>query len=182
MVGATKGGSGRGERKYPRRHAVSKMEVPSNKTLRELNEFLDNLVVGHREQMEAVVNWLWKSGNLEREIHDSVASIGSIFQKWSFEILFLLRVRGTMRFNQLKEELGSVGSGIGNKVKELAGVGSRTLSSRLKDLEKEGIIERKVYPEVPVRIEYSLTERGERFGDLIMPVIAHLRLTERRPE
>ncbi|MGB1697153.1 MAG: winged helix-turn-helix transcriptional regulator, partial [Thermoplasmatota archaeon] len=112
----------------------------------------------------------------------SVASIGSIFQKWSFEILFLLRVRGTMRFNQLKEELSSVGSGIGARVKDLAGVGSRTLSSRLKDLEREGIIERKVYPEVPVRIEYSLTDRGERFGDLIMPVIAYLRLTESRPE
>lgn len=128
--------------------------------------------------MEEVVSWLWKTGELEKEIHESVAAIGGLFQKWSFEIMFLLRVRGTMRFNQLKEELTSVQQhSIAGKVKELAGVGSRTLSSRLKELEKLGMLDRVAYAEVPVRVEYSLTKKGLRFGDLIMPVIAHLRLS-----
>ena len=40
------------------------------------------------------------------------------------------------------------------------GVSSRVLSERLKDLENEGVIKRNVYPETPVRIEYSLTDKG----------------------
>jgi len=39
-------------------------------------------------------------------------------------------------------------------------ISARVLSERLKDLEKEGIVKREVFPETPVRIEYSLTEKG----------------------
>lgn len=39
-------------------------------------------------------------------------------------------------------------------------ISARVLSERLKDLEQEGIVKREVYPETPVRIEYSLTEKG----------------------
>lgn len=40
------------------------------------------------------------------------------------------------------------------------GISGRVLSERLKDLENEGIVKREVYPETPVRIEYSLSEKG----------------------
>lgn len=147
--------------------------------LEKLDGFLDDLAEGHREAMDEVVSWLWKGGNLEGEIHRSVAAISGLFQKWSFEIMFLLRMRGTIRFNQLKEELTSVHQkGIKGRVADLAGIGSRTLSTRLKELEEAGIVERKVYAEVPPRVEYSLTEKGEMFGDLIMPVIAYLRIQD----
>ncbi|WP_027415926.1 winged helix-turn-helix transcriptional regulator [Aneurinibacillus terranovensis] len=39
-------------------------------------------------------------------------------------------------------------------------ISGRLLSERLKDLEQEGIVNRQIYPEVPVRIEYSLTKKG----------------------
>lgn len=39
-------------------------------------------------------------------------------------------------------------------------ISARVLSERLKDLEREGIVNRQVFPETPVRIEYSLTEKG----------------------
>lgn len=150
---------------------------PNRKLIDKLDSFLDEQAEGHRKAMEEVVSWLWRTGELEQEIHRSVESLGSIFSKWSFEILFLLRLRGTMRFTQLKEELASVGpESIGKRVKDLAGVGSRTLSQRLKDLEAQGLIVREVFAEVPLRVEYSLTAKGMRFGDLIMPVIAHLRI------
>lgn len=149
--------------------------------LQRLDAFLDETADDHRRAMEAVVHWLKEHGDLEKQIHDSVEAMGAIFQKWSFETLFLLRLRGTMRFNQLKEELSSVGQeGVVGKVKELAGVGSRTLSLRLKELEAQGLVRRQAYAEVPVRVEYSLTHKGMRFGDLMMPVIAHLRLSEAR--
>jgi DNA-binding HxlR family transcriptional regulator len=45
-------------------------------------------------------------------------------------------------------------------IKDATGISGRLLSQRLKELEEEGIVERKVYPETPVRIEYSLTDKG----------------------
>ena len=46
----------------------------------------------------------------------------------------------------------------------LTNISGRILSERLKDLEQEGIVRRDVYPETPVRIEYSLTEKGLALG------------------
>lgn len=54
-----------------------------------------------------------------------------------------------------------------SELQQMVGVNPRTLSSRLDFLEKAGIVTRTVYPEVPVRVEYSLTEMGQ---DLI-PVL-----------
>ncbi|MCP3740557.1 winged helix-turn-helix transcriptional regulator [Rossellomorea sp. BNER] len=45
-------------------------------------------------------------------------------------------------------------------IKSATGISGRLLSERLKELEDEGIVKREVYPETPVRIEYSLTEKG----------------------
>lgn len=45
-------------------------------------------------------------------------------------------------------------------IESSVGVSGRVLSERLKDLETEGIVKRDVYPETPVRIEYSLTDKG----------------------
>jgi DNA-binding HxlR family transcriptional regulator len=53
--------------------------------------------------------------------------------------------RGDTRFNQLLE---------------IEGINAKVLSARLKEMEKDGLIERKVYAERPVRIEYNLTEKG----------------------
>jgi DNA-binding HxlR family transcriptional regulator len=46
-------------------------------------------------------------------------------------------------------------------------ISGRLLSERLKDLEQEGIVKREVFPETPVRIEYSLTEKGMALEPLI---------------
>ena len=128
-----------------------------------LDAFLDELAVGHRRAMEETVKWLTTTGTLEQEIAASVRALNPLLQKWSIEICFLLRMRDMLRFGELKDGL--------------PGIGSRTLSQRLKELEQQGIIERKVFAEVPVRVEYRLTPKGLRMGDLFLPVIAHLRIT-----
>jgi DNA-binding HxlR family transcriptional regulator len=51
--------------------------------------------------------------------------------------------------------------------RSLEGISPRTLSLRLRALEEQGIVERKTYPEVPPRVEYSLTPRGEALAPLI---------------
>src|ERR1051325_3301460 len=55
--------------------------------------------------------------------------------------------------------------------RSLAGISPRTLSLRLRALEAEGIVERRTYPEVPPRVEYKLTPKGEA----LVPLIEQLR-------
>ena len=47
------------------------------------------------------------------------------------------------------------------------GLSDRMLSERLKELEAEGIVERKVYPDTPVRIEYRVTEKGRALAGVV---------------
>jgi DNA-binding HxlR family transcriptional regulator len=51
--------------------------------------------------------------------------------------------------------------------RSLEGISPRTLSLRLRALEEEGIVERHTYPEVPPRVEYALTSKGEALVPLI---------------
>ncbi|BDY04805.1 helix-turn-helix domain-containing protein [Ferrimonas sp. YFM] len=76
-------------------------------------------------------------------IRNVVAQIGD---KWSPLILFAL-VDGPDRFNSLKSRV--------------VGISQRMLTQTLRDLEREGYVERTVYPEVPVRVEYELTAMGQ---------------------
>ena len=55
--------------------------------------------------------------------------------------------------------------------RSLAGISPRTLSLRLRALEDEGIVERNTFPEVPPRVEYSLTEKGQA----LLPLIEDMR-------
>ena len=55
--------------------------------------------------------------------------------------------------------------------RSLAGISPRTLSLRLRALEEEGIVERRTYPEVPPRVEYQLTPKGQA----LLPIIEAMR-------
>src|SRR5437763_14113139 len=55
--------------------------------------------------------------------------------------------------------------------RSLAGISPRTLSLRLRALEEEGIVERHTYPEVPPRVEYALTPKGQA----LLPIIDSMR-------
>jgi DNA-binding HxlR family transcriptional regulator len=55
-------------------------------------------------------------------------------------------------------------------IESAIGISGRLLSERLKDLENEGIVKREVFPETPVRIEYSLTEKGRSLEPLMKEI------------
>ncbi|MCM1135166.1 MAG: helix-turn-helix transcriptional regulator [Clostridium sp.] len=79
----------------------------------------------------------------------TVALIGS---KWKLLIMRNLRLR-PWRFNELK--------------KDLAGISQKVLTDSLRSMEEDGIITRTVYPEVPPRVEYALSELGESMRPII---------------
>jgi DNA-binding HxlR family transcriptional regulator len=82
------------------------------------------------------------------------AAVGTLAPKWSVAVLARL-ASGTARFNELTREIG---------------VSRRMLSATLRSLEAEGIVERRVYPDVPVRVEYDLSPAGEELYAALAPL------------
>lgn len=66
--------------------------------------------------------------------------------KWSMLVLITLNANGTMRFSDIHKTIGDISQ--------------RMLTVTLRTLESDGLIERKVYAEVPPRVEYYLTDTG----------------------
>lgn len=75
-------------------------------------------------------------------------------QKWIGLIIYQL-LSGPQRFCNIEAAIG---------------VSGKVLSERLKDLENEGIVKREIYPETPVRIEYSLTDKGLAFEPILKDI------------
>ncbi|WP_159887322.1 winged helix-turn-helix transcriptional regulator [Paenibacillus puerhi] len=86
--------------------------------------------------------------NCEKEL--TLAVIGG---KWKLIILWHLGLEGTKRFSELK--------------KKIPHITQKMLTNQLRELEEDKLVYRKVYPEVPPRVEYSLTE----YGVSLMPVL-----------
>ena len=72
-------------------------------------------------------------------------------KRWSTLIVCQL-MDGAKRFNEIESSLP---------------ISGRLLSERLKELEKEGIVERTVFSEVPIRVEYNLTEKGLALKEVV---------------
>ena len=90
-------------------------------------------------------------GQLCRPVGDLLSAISS---KWSMLVLIRLSER-PKRFSELKREIGTISQ--------------KVLTSVLRDLERNGIVERVVTPVIPPRVDYSLTELGQ---SLLVPVHA----------
>lgn len=74
-------------------------------------------------------------------------------RRWSLHILKNLSTREVIRFNELK--------------RSLPGISSTVLSERLLELEREGLVTKKIYPEVPPRVEYSITPQARELEVII---------------
>jgi len=76
--------------------------------------------------------------------------------KWKMLIIYLLAESQPVRFNDMKRRIGTITF--------------KTLSSQLKELEADGMVRRKEYPQVPPKVEYSLTDKAET----LLPVLERL--------
>ena len=81
------------------------------------------------------------------------ATMSVIEGRWKTAVLCKLVMKKKLRFNQL--------------IKEIDGVSPRILSKQLKELERDGVISRTSFPEIPPRVEYQLTEKGESLIPLL---------------
>lgn len=75
-----------------------------------------------------------------------------ISNKWKALILREL-MKGIKRYNEL--------------TKEINGISAKVLTQNLRELESDGIVKRKVYPVVPPKVEYSLTDKGKDLKDIL---------------
>ena len=73
--------------------------------------------------------------------------------KYKMTILYTLMCFGVVRFNEMKKYIGTISY--------------KTLSAALKELEADGLIHREEYPQIPPKVEYSLTERGRSLIPLL---------------
>lgn len=80
-------------------------------------------------------------------------ALNLISGKWKARILWKLHTHGVVRFGEMR--------------KGLEGITQKMLTQQLRELEDDGLIKRKIYAEVPPRVEYSLTS----FGETLQPVM-----------
>ena len=83
--------------------------------------------------------------------------IDVISKKWALLIVNAIGNNGKLRFNGL--------------IEELSGISPKTLSDTLKELQAEGLVKRESFPEIPPRVEYSLTEDGTELRKAIVPLL-----------
>lgn len=86
-------------------------------------------------------------------VRNVIARFGN---KWALLVILILSENEVLRFNELR--------------KLIPDVSSRVLSGTLRTLEADGLVNRKIYPEVPPKVEYSLTETGSS----LVPFITQL--------
>ena len=80
-------------------------------------------------------------------INEVLSRVGD---RWSVLVVISLAQYGTLRFNELKRNLG---------------ISQRMLSLTLKELERDGLVNRTYYPTIPPKVEYKLTELGQSFRE-----------------
>lgn len=88
-------------------------------------------------------------------IRNVIARFGN---KWGFLVLLVISEYGTIRFSELSRAIPDIST--------------RVLSSTLRTLEADDLISRKVYPEIPPRVEYSLTQIGTELVPIVQELTA----------
>jgi len=78
-------------------------------------------------------------------------------KKWTMDLIYIIRIKGKPFFNDIR--------------RALPGLNSRTLSTRLKDLEENHIVSRTVSETQPIRVSYALTDLGNGVYELLLPLL-----------
>ena len=98
------------------------------------------------------------ASNTEKKNNDLASTpygytLSVIGGKWKMILLYLLYDHKVVRYNELQRLAG--------------GITYKTLSVQLKELEADGLILRKEYPQIPPKVEYSITEKGRSLAQIL---------------
>src|SRR5215217_7860542 len=128
---------------------MSVMQIPQDCSVRQLYP-------RHRREPHLYLCLSYAQEGTEMSLHDTSKSanchamsdvLNRIGDKWSVMVVGMLGRNGTLRFNELKRLIN--------------GVSQRMLTLTLRNLERDGLVTRTIYPEVPPRVEYGLTQLGK---------------------
>lgn len=122
------------------------VEARMEQVLKGIEEVFDEII----EKQKITPN------ELKNEVESLQETFNLLFQKWSLEILYTLL---------LKDAIGFGG------IKKILTVNSRTLSDKLKMLQKHDYITRNVQAGPPLRVEYALTSKGKNTVLLALPLL-----------
>lgn len=131
--------------------------VLSNELRRLVESRMETNLRGIEETLEQIFRTQALSlEDLRETIKSLEQSFNLLSQKWNLQILYILFLRETTGFGELKRILG---------------VNSRTLSDKLRSLHENGVINRSVNQGPPLRVRYSLTTRGRNTILLALPFL-----------
>ncbi|WP_425295829.1 winged helix-turn-helix transcriptional regulator [Nocardia abscessus] len=95
------------------------------------------------------------NSDTDHDVCGMTVAIDVVGGKWKMHLMWVLGT-GPQRFGQIR--------------RLLAGVSEKVLAENLRQLESSGVVHREVYPEVPPRVEYSLTPLGEELAVALRPL------------
>jgi DNA-binding HxlR family transcriptional regulator len=132
----------------------------------QMRAFLRGVLAQANDHDRDVMGYLAKLGDEEQAawIAGAMRACRTVFQPWMIEILYVLAIKRRARFTELQT---------------LLGLSSRTLSDKLKVLREEGLVDRQVFDEQPVRIEYFLTKHGGKTAAFATPLTSYLNFARR---
>jgi DNA-binding HxlR family transcriptional regulator len=92
--------------------------------------------------------------------------LGRVGDKWSLLVIYMLEQRPTQRarFSELK--------------RSIPGISQRMLTATLRNLERDGLLTRDVYAEVPPRVEYELTPLGRQFMQPVLALVTWVQMNQ----
>ena len=94
---------------------------------------------------------------INQEVLDSCkiihASWNELTKVWTLPVIHALGLQEPARFNELK--------------RRIQGISATSLAERLNEMEKQGVVARRVYPESPPRVEYALTAKGQELKEIL---------------
>lgn len=91
--------------------------------------------------------------NKQKIICEMEITLKCIGGKYKVLILEFLLKQGTKRFSEIKNYI--------------QGISQKTLTNQLRELESDGLIERKTYPEIPPKVEYKISNKGESLRNIL---------------
>jgi DNA-binding HxlR family transcriptional regulator len=127
----------------------------------ELRRLVESRMNTNLKGIEETLNEIFRDQKLDLEdLRETIKALEESFnllsQKWNLQILYILFLRETTGFGEMKKILG---------------VNSRTLSDKLKSLDQNRYIERAVEQGPPLRVKYSLTARGRNTVLFALPFL-----------